>query len=233
MAAFELRDIKDLAEELGSEPKARAELRRRGIDLFNGMYNHGAFSAVDLEPKRSNIKSKDKSQSTLAECNGVGAVKYICDKIGLDLTLHEDRQANWYMVRNGKGLHRYFKCYSAQRYANRAERAQFQTSGFLTADAPQYYMFVCYQGPRAWVATRKQLIGLHKRCWNAVGKEVREDIIKPTKDDPEGIRTSLRIPKQHRFTKADRDEDKIKGHLSVTFDPQDEFRFLKASQLGL
>jgi hypothetical protein len=231
--AFQLREVKDLAEELGSLAEARAKLKLRGIEIWDGYYNHGAYLAVDSEPDTTNIRKSIKKYWTLAPTDGVGAIKHLIDAIGLDITLHQWHQTNWVMVRNERGQRQQVKVYSTQRYTNRHGRANFGVSGFLTPQAPAYYMFVCYEGPRAWVVPRKQLIGLHKQCFNRRGKDLRHHITKPTKDDPEGIKTSIWIPKHRRENPQARTDDAIKGHLLITFDPDDDFRLMKAGQLGL
>lgn len=231
--SFELRDIAELAEELGGLTAAKAELKRRGIELWDGFYNHGAYQSVLVEPKATNITAKQKQYWTLSEIDGIGAIKQLSDSLGLDIVLHQFHQTNWVMLRNARGQRQQVKVYSTQRYMNRHGRAQFTVAGFLTGQAPGYYMFMCYEGPRAWVVTRKQLIGLHKECFSKTGKDIRHSIVKPTKDDPEGIRTSFSIPRHHRLKREARNEDQIKGHLSITFDPEDEFRLIKATQLGL
>lgn len=230
--SFELRSVDELAELLGGMAVAKRELKKRGVPLWEGMYNHGAYTAFEAEPKRSNLQEETKRFSTLAETDGFGAMKNLLDRIGLDITLHQYHRTNWLMLRNMEGARQHVKVYVTQRFANRHGRASFVASGFMTPQAPAHYMFVCFEGPRAWVMSRRKLTHWYNKVFRKNGKHERQEIVKPVSDDPEGIRTTFNIP---LFDKRFGDGATIlaKGRMQVTFDPKDEFRLMKPSQIGL
>jgi hypothetical protein len=229
---FEMRAVDELAELLGGVAAAKKELKKRGVQVWEGMYNHGAYTAFEAEPKRSNLNGPKKELSTLAETDGLGAMKSLLDSIGLDITLHQYHRTNWLMLRNAEGSREHVKVYVTQRFANRHGRASFVASGFLTPQASAHYMFVCFEGPRAWVMSRRKLTYWYNKVFRKNGKHEKQEHIKPLGKDPEGIQTTFNIP---LFDKRFVDGATIlaKGRLQVTFDPKDEFRLLKASQLGL
>lgn len=226
---FELREVEDLAETLGSDAIAHKELKRRGIPVWDGLYNHGAFVAFDHEPRRTNIASKNKAYWTMAETDGLGSIKAILDKLDLDIALHQYHRTNWITARNSVGKRTQLKVYVTQKYLNRNERAAFTLSGFLKPSAPDYFMCVCFQGSRAWVVSKKRLKGLHSKVFDKHGEFIVQSIKKGPKD---AIETTYSIPLHYRkrFTPGAGDKD---GHIHITFDSNDDFRLLMAKQIGL
>lgn len=229
---FEMRAVDELAEQLGGVAAAKRELKKRGVLIWEDMYNHGAYQAYESEPKRTNLNANKKEFSTLAETDGFGAMKGLLDKIGLDITLHQYHRTNWLMLRNSQGARQNVKVYVTQRFTNRHGRATFTASGFLTPQAPNYYMFVCFEGPRAWVISRRKLSFWYNKVFRKNGKHEKQEIVKALGEDPEGICTTFNIP---QFDKRFVDGATIlaRGRVQATFDPKDEFRLLRAAQLGL
>jgi hypothetical protein len=229
---FELRNLEDLAEELGGMAAAKKELRSRGVQVWEGCYNHGAYKAYEVEPKRSNIGRSKTAFSTLAESDGLGAIKHLMDALNLDIVLHQYHRTNWVTLRNAENKRTSVKVYVTQRYANQNGRANFSPSGFLSPYASGHYMFVCFEGPRAWVASRRDLIKMHRQVYD-LKKERKDPCVEkvlPLGENPEGIRTRFMIPYKRRHLS---EKDNKDGYIAITFDSNDEYRLLKASQLGL
>lgn len=230
--AFELREVEELAESLGGLNAAKRELTRRGVPIWEGLYNHGAFEAFNKEPNRTNIRARDKKFSTLSETDGVGTLKSIMDSLKLDIVLHQYNGTNWLLLRNENKKRKMVKVYSTQ-WHSANNRASFLVSGFLGPENPPYFVFVCYANSSAWVLTLEKLVQMHSKVFNRKGIYVQDSIVKPVDTDPEGIKTSYSIPKKYRHVYAKSEENVTTGHLYIHFDPKDDFRLLSASQLGL
>jgi hypothetical protein len=160
---FQLRHIDELADELGKS-KAQRTLDDAGIRIINGYYDHGALDALRHEPKATNIGKRSKGIWTLAETDGVGAMKAVLDRVNLDIVRHLYHSTNYLTVRNKRGKRRQVKVYSTSRARTQWQIARFSCSGFLDSTAPSYYMFICYEGPIAWTLSQRQLIAIHKKC---------------------------------------------------------------------
>jgi hypothetical protein len=222
--AFQLRDVKELAEEVGGSAKAKALLSKAGLHVMDGFYNHGAFEAIThYEPTESNIGRSATSSAlwTISPHDGIGAIKSLIDKLNLDITHHQYHQTNYVVLRNKRKQRLQVKIYSTAYYCSRHERARFSVSGFTTNMAPPVYMFACFQGPVAWVVTRKQLASIHNKCWKSKDSSIE---IEHTVGD-RSIVTTFRIPKGRK--------KKGRGYLTCTFHPQDSYRLLRAKQFNL
>lgn len=160
--AFELRHIDDLAEEVGGLTKARKLLKDAGINVVGGFYDHGAVQALFAEPSESNIGARKKNKWTIAETDGIGAIKHVLDRVDLDIVRHLYHSTNYLTVRNAKGRRRHLKVYSTAYMQVRSERASFTLTGYLSPDAPNYYLLVCYDGPIAWAVKRRELVEIDK-----------------------------------------------------------------------
>lgn len=148
---FKPRHLDDLAEEVGGVSKAKALLKTADAVLVGSWYDHGALEAMFAEPKRSNIDKKEKCFSTIAETDGIGAIKKLLDVVSLDITRHVYRGSNSMVLRNASGKRRHVKVLTASRYTIGAKRAQFSVGNVFGDSGSQYYLFVCFDGPVAWV----------------------------------------------------------------------------------
>lgn len=209
---FQLRHVEDLAEDLGGKAKAQRVLAASGVRIVNGYYDHGAIEALNAEPKATNIGKKTRNAWTLAETDGIGAIKHCLDKAGLDLVRHLYHSTNYVTVRNKRGQRRQLKVYSASRTRTQYQIARYSITGFLPSTAPAHYMFICYEGPIAWVIDRRKLMSVHAQCKKNGGYL------------PDGF--GFNIPKSKLTHKT--------GVLCLSLEAADEeFLFVRASQVGL
>lgn len=208
---FELRRVVQLAEEVGGMTAAKRMLAEAGVPIMDGLYNHGALEAVKLEPATTNIGSANKAMWTLAENDGLGAVKRLMDRLDLDITHHQYHHTNWIVLRNAEGRRQQVKMYCSARSTRRNGAVYFGVSGFL-GEGPPLYLFMCYQGPMAWVMTRRDLMSLHRKCWENNG------IL------PDGGAGFSIPPSEYELGR---------GYLSCRFLPDDPYRLLNRGQLGL
>ncbi len=209
---FQLRHVDDLAEEVGGKAKAQKALAACGVRVVNGYYDQGAIDAMEAEPKTTNIGKKARNAWTLAETDGVGAIKHCVDKTGLDLVRHLYHSTNYVTLRNKRGKRRQLKVYSSSRARTQYQIARFSITGFLSETAPSHYLFVCYEGPIAWTIDRRKLVAIHRKCKSNGGSLA----------DGYGFH----IPKDQLSHKA--------GKLVLALEAADEeFLFVRPSQVGL
>ena len=208
---FQLKKVDALAEELGkSVPDTLKFLAQHYVPHRGGFFDQGALDSVMAEPKLTNIKTKTKNSFTLSPTDGLGAMKHVLDGANLDITRHLTRRANFLTVRNARGHRTQIKVYTTQRTHGEYDTATFSMRGFLAeSDAVRYFMFICYEGPIAWVLSRKQLLALYTKVQKS-----------PTSSD------ICRIPKLHAAHPT--------GAITLYLDPgQEAYLLTKASQLGL
>lgn len=209
---FRLRHIDDLTDEVGTKQKAEELLRAADIRVVNGFFDDGALHAVFAEPKATNIGRKAKDRWTIAETDGIGALKAVLDRVGLDIVRHLYHATNYLTVRNGKGRRRRCKVYSASRTHTQWQVAKYSVTGFLDPTQPSYYLFICYEGPIAWALSRQQLRTLHTRCLENEGVH------------PQVPNVSIPVKKMAH----------PRGCLSIGLEASDERYLLQAAkQLGL
>lgn len=164
--AFQLKTLEAHAEEHGQTvTELKTELGKLGINHVGGYFDVGALEAVLAEPGTTNIKAKKKDRWTIAETDGIGAIKHVADKANLDIVRHVTRHSQFVTFRNSKGGRRQVKVYTTQRARGEFVTARFTLRGFLDTDRqqPSHFLFMCYQGPIGWILSHKQLIALHAK----------------------------------------------------------------------
>lgn len=208
---FSLRKVEDLAEELGKTPKQVQQLlASKQVPVKGGYFDAGALESVNKEPDVTNIKAKSKDKFTMSPTDGIGAMKAVLDKANVDITRHMQRRANYLTCRNAKGQRQQIKVYTTQRARGDWHTATFNLRGFLSEGEPAtHFMFICYEGPIAWILSKKQLAALHAKVKKAASAS-----------------DMCRIPKQHRSHPH--------GALTLYLDPsQENYLLSKAGQIGL
>ena len=112
--AKNLRNIRELAEVVGGVAKARALLRSAGVDCIGDLYDDGSIRALRSEPKVTNIGKTHKNYCTVAETDGFGAMKAVCDAADLDIVRHVYCGMNYLTVRSEKNERRTLKVYTLE-----------------------------------------------------------------------------------------------------------------------
>jgi hypothetical protein len=209
---FDLRYVEQLAEELGGLGKAQSKLREYGIPIWGDLYNHGAYKAIKAEPPRRNSGKTTHEFSTLAETDGLGAFKKICDRLELDIVLHMYSRTNWLTLRNAEGKRNMLKVYVSQWDGNSQGETAYTISGFRLPSAPEHYLCVSFESVRAWVITSSELRKLHANAARTKDKKTKKGLTSAVL--PDGASTES-------------------GRLRVKFHPNDHFRFLNSRQVGL
>lgn len=162
--AFRLKSIEVHAEDTGATVKeARLALEKAGVSHVGGYFDEGALLAISAEPTLTNIATTKKNLWTIADTDGIGAIKHVADKVNLDIVRHMTRHSQFVTFRNARGFRKQVKVYTTQRARGDLFSARFSLRGFLRPDVPTHYLFMCYQGPLGWVLSHKQLIALHTK----------------------------------------------------------------------
>lgn len=154
----QMQSVRDLAAVVGGMPEARALLAQAGISAVGDLYDSSALEAMRREPLNTNIGRKKKDRFTLAETDGIGAMKAVCDAADLDIVRHVYCGMNYLTVANAKKQRRVVKVYTRARMGLIEKHADFTICGFLREDAPKYYMLMCFEGPIAWVIKQTDLV---------------------------------------------------------------------------
>jgi hypothetical protein len=174
--ALRLRKVELLAKELSKDVNdAINMLANKGIKVVDGYYDQFLFDAILKEPA---IRSQQRLEWGLSHRLGIGAVKSLLDPLGLRITVHDCKRAQYLMLKKGTE-HSYVKWQYANSSGVKTRTCLFQTLGFVDDEKQDHYLFVCFDGPFGWVLSRKQLIS----TWNTL----RAD----------GEVTSFSIPKKY------------------------------------
>lgn len=161
---FYLRHIEDLAEDMAGVGNAKKYLAKLAIPVVEGYYDQGAVDAIEAEPETTNIGKKAKLAWTLAETDGVGAMKHVLDRVNLDLVRHLHRRVSYVTVRNKAGKRRSAKVHTSSYMGTRSGRALFRLTGFLDPLSPSHYMLLCYDGPIAWAIKKTEAKTLYEEA---------------------------------------------------------------------
>lgn len=149
--ALRIQEVSKLAEELGKEtPEVVQLLTSKGISTIGGYYDAALFDAVTKEPA---LTTKKRLEWGLSPRLGLGAVKAILDPMGVRVTVHDCRGSQWLMLRHGVKTV-YVKWYYTNVPVTRKKWCNFEVRGFLRDDAPQNFLFTCFDGHFAWALSR-------------------------------------------------------------------------------
>ena len=199
---FSLRTVDDLAEAQSiSVADTKKYLAKRQVPIIGGYFDQGALDAVESEPKGTNIGKAAKNLFTLAGTDGVGAMKHTLDKVDLDIVRHLTRRGNLLTLRNKDKHRRQVKVYTTQRSTGSWSCSTFSMRGFLKTDGsqPDYYMFICFQGPVAYALSRKQLVALYRKVKKSAAASDMCRIPKALKDHPNGALSLYLSPDQESY----------------------------------
>ena len=185
--AFRLVALEAHAEDTGKTlSEVKAELGKLGISHIGGFFDFGALEAALAEPNTTNIKAKKKDRWTIAHTDGIGAIKHVADNVNLDIVRHLTRHSQFVTFRNAKGQRRQVKVYTTQRARGEFVTARFTLRGFLSENHPSHYLFMCYEGPRGWVMSHKQLVALHTKVLKRPDSSEIASISRKSRSHPTG-----------------------------------------------
>jgi hypothetical protein len=149
-----LRRVDALATELKkSATDVKKMLSAKGIVVVDGYYDGGLFDAVFKEPA---LLGRKRVEWGLSHRLGLGAVKYLMDPLGIRIVVHDCKATQYLMLRRSSK-----NVYVNWRYANEPTTASccvFGVRNFLRDNAPNYYLFTCFDGPIGWVVPTKAMV---------------------------------------------------------------------------
>ena len=143
--------LKDYASRVGGMKVARSNLKRFGIPA-DEFLDERILEACEKAPPNTNIGRWPPEFLTLSPTEGVGAMVHLFHQAKLDVVAHIYVGVNHLIVRNEAGQMRHCKCYTS------SKGKTFYISGYLREDAPEYYVFVSFNGPRAWAIPRATIL---------------------------------------------------------------------------
>lgn len=203
--ALRLRKVESLAKELNKDSDDVINmLLNKGIKTVDGYYDQALFDATMKEPA---LKAQQRTEWGLSPRLGIGAVKSIMDPLGIRITVHDCKGAQYLMCKKGN-VHQYVKWQYANSAGKKVRACNFQVRGFMVDAKFEHYIFTCFEGPFAWALSRKHMIA----AWDTIisGGEV----------------TGFQIPADHRESET--------GSLLVRLSlDNSKFEFKAAKQLGL
>jgi len=186
--ALRLRKVESLAKELNKTDSDIVNmLFSKGIRTIDGYYDQTLFDATAKEPA---LKTQQRIEWGLSPRLGLGAVKAILDPLGVRITVHDCKGAQYLMLKKDQT-----SSYCKWQYANSAGKkvraCNFQVRGFVADAKFENYIFTCFEGPFAWAMTRKQMLA----TWNSIksGKEVNGFKVPETHLEHEGGSLQVRL----------------------------------------
>lgn len=154
-----LRSVEDFAKEAGGKKKALELLKKQNIRVLDGYFDERRLEAALSEP----AWLKDRRREwNLSPTSGLGAIKQLLDPLKVDIVEHECRGSQWLTLQREKQnkprrstVKVYYK--GGLSNGNRGTKVRFDIWNFLRDDAPDYYLCMCFEGPRAWVLDPQEL----------------------------------------------------------------------------
>lgn len=186
--ALRLRKVESLAKELNTTPDSVITmLSNKGVATVDGYYDSALFDALLKTPV---ISAKQRLDWGVSHRLGIGAVKHILDPLGVRITIHDCKGAQYLMLKKG-GIHRYVK-WQYSNYAGKKTRSCiFPVRGFMLDAKFEHYLFTCFDGPFAWAISRQEMIKNYGLLTG--GKEVTGFTLQKGLEDHVGGALSLRL----------------------------------------
>ena len=156
--ALRLRKVEALAAELNKDVQDVINiLTNKGVRVIDGLYDQALFDAILKEPA---LRGKQRLEWGLSHRLGIGAVKHLLDPMGLRITIHDCKGAQYLMLKKGL-THNYIKWQYSNSVGRRIRACTFSVRGFTAESKFDHYLLTCFEGPFAWAISRKHLIAAH------------------------------------------------------------------------